>query len=123
MTVVQNFAVRPIRYRDSRRDQRLLLPRFRVIIDGYVLPTVNWSLGGLLLQGTAPAALMSNIPVVGLIAGDTRLGPASLPFTARVIRLEPSPEGVAISFGATDEQVIDFLEDCLLTQLSGHGSR
>jgi hypothetical protein len=123
MTVVQNFAVHPIRYRDARRDQRLLLPRFRVVVDGCILPTLNWSLGGLLLQGTAPAALMPDMPVTGLIAGENRHGPACMPFAARVIRLMPSPLGLAVSFADADERVIDFLEDCLLTRLSRHGSR
>lgn len=123
MTVTQNFAVNPIRYRESRRDQRLLLPRFRVIVDGCVLSAINWSLGGLLLQGTAPGALSPNMPVAGLIAGENRHGPASLQFAARVARLTESPAGLAIAFDGAGARVVDFLEDCLLSHLSGCGSR
>jgi hypothetical protein len=46
-----------------------------------------------------------------------------MPVAARVIRLMPSPLGLAVSFADADERVIDFLEDCLLTRLSRHGSR
>ncbi len=127
MTLVRNFAVNPIRYRESRRDQRLLLPRFRVIVDGCVLSAINWSLSGLLLQGTAPQALILNMPVAGLIAGENRHGPASQQFAARVARLTKSPDGLAITFDAADSdagaRVVDFLEDCLLSHLSRRGAR
>src|SRR3546814_14254458 len=68
-----------------------------VIVDGCVLSAINWSLGGLLLQGAAPGALSPNMPVAGLIAGENRHGPASLHFAARVARLTESPAGLAIT--------------------------
>jgi hypothetical protein len=123
MTTASNFAAQPIRYRDARRDHRLLLPRFRVVVDGYVLPTINWSLGGLLLQGPGPSSLAPDMPVSGLIGGNTRRGHLCMSFSARVARLVPAPLGVALSFVAADGALVDFLEGCLLDQLSRRGAR
>ena len=123
MSTVESIAAQPTRYRDPRRDQRLLLPRFRVVVDGYVLPTLNWSLGGLLLDGAGPGGVSPNMPVTGLLSGEARRGPASIPFSAVVSRVMSSPRGLALCFARQDAGVIDFLEDCLLHQLSCQGSR
>lgn len=123
MTTASNFATQPVRYRDARRDHRLLLPRFRVVVDGYVLPTLNWSLGGLLLQGTGPSSLAPDMKVSGLIGTNTRRGHVCMSFSARVARLVPSPLGIALSFAAADGAIVDFLEGCLLDQLSRRGGQ
>lgn len=123
MTIVENFAAQPIHYREARRDQRLLLPRFRIVVDGYILPTLNWSLGGMLLDGAGPAGAAPNLPVTGLIAGETRRGPASIPFSALVSRLVSSPLSLALCFAKVDVRVVDFLEDCLLHHMSRYGAR
>lgn len=123
MDTVHSIAVQPLRYREPRRDQRLLLPRFRVAVDGFVLQTLNWSLGGMLLDGAGPAGLVADMPVSGLIAGESRRGPASVPFGARVARLIVAPRGVALCFAKVDARVVDFLEDCLLHRLAQAGGR
>lgn len=122
-TTVSSFIAQPIRYREPRRDQRLLLPRFRVVIDGFVMSSLNWSLGGLLLEGAGPGGLAAGMPVSGLIAGNSRRGHICMSFTARVSRLMPKPLGVALAFAGTDGPIVEFLEDCLLARLSRHGGQ
>lgn len=127
MDFVQTFSVQPIRYREARRDQRLLLPRFHAVVDGHVLPTANWSLGGLLLNGRMPAgsgaAWLTGAPVTGVLGGETRRGLQTVPFTATVARLQPSPEAIALRFADAGDRVIDFLEECLRRRLCGGDSR
>lgn len=127
MDFVQSFAVQPIRYREARRDQRLLLPHFHAVVDGHILPAVNWSLGGLLLQGKIPPglqiALLTGVPVTGVLCGETRLGLRSVSFTAAVTRLEPSPQRIALRFADANGQVVDFLEECLCHLLSRRTDR
>lgn len=119
MRFVKNFAVRPLRYRDPRRDQRLLLPELRVEIAGLVLATTNWSLSGALLRGELPIGAALDRPVSGIIGGVTRNGPAQVPFTGIVVRLELSPPGFALRFATPDPRLMEFLHDCLLRHLAG----
>lgn len=118
MSHVQSFAVRPFRHREGRRDQRLLLPEFRVVLDGYILSAVNWSLGGLLLHGRGPREAVPGRVIRGLIAGPGRNGQVSRPFDAEVIRLEDSPPAVALRFAGPGIGMVDFLDSCLRRHLS-----
>ena len=123
MSFVQSLAVQPVRYRESRRDQRLLAPRLHAVIAGYVLPTANWSLGGLLLCGPAPSGLRPDLVVTGLLGGETRSGPETVPFAARLVRVAAAPRGVALRFLEGDTQVVDFLEACLRRRLARGSAR
>jgi hypothetical protein len=119
MHFVQSFAAQPLRYREARRDQRLLLPRFHAVVAGHVLPTVNWSLGGLLLRGPMPPGLAPDALVTGLLGGEARTGPETVPFAAHLVRLASSPHGLALRFADANAQVIEFLEGCLRRRLAG----
>ena len=119
MNFVQSFAAQPLRYREARRDQRLLLPRFHAVVAGHVLPTANWSLGGLLLHGPMPTGLASDATVTGLLGGETRAGLQTVPFTAHLVRLASSPHGLALRFADANAQVIELLEECLRRRLAG----
>jgi hypothetical protein len=119
MDFVQSFAAQPLRYREARRDQRLLLPRFHAVVAGHVLPTINWSLGGLLLHGPMPPGLAPDATVTGLLGGETRAGLATVPFAAHLVRLASSPRGIALRFADANAQVIEFLEECLRRRLAG----
>lgn len=113
MRFVQTIAAKPVRYRESRRDQRLVLPRFHAVIAGHVLPTANWSLGGLLLRGPAPPGLRSDILVTGILGGEMHSGPETVRFAARLMRLASAPSGVALRFVEDAAEVVDFLDACL----------
>jgi hypothetical protein len=119
MHFVQSFAAQPLRYREARRDQRLLLPRFHAVVAGHVLPTANWSLGGLLLCGPTPPGLAPDALVTGLLGGETRTGLKTVPFAAHLLRLASSPRGLALRFADANAQVIEFLEECLRRRLAG----
>ncbi len=118
MSYVQSFAVQPIRRREGRRDQRLVLPEFRVVLDGHVLSAVNWSLGGLLLHGKGPREAVPGRSVRGLISGRGRRGQESLGFAAEVVRLEHAPPAVALRFADAGSGIVDFMESCLRHHLS-----
>lgn len=117
MRFVQTVTAKPVRYRESRRDQRLVLPRFHAVIAGHVLPTANWSLSGLLLRGPAPPGLRSDILVTGILNGEMQSGPETVRFAARLIRLAAAPRGVALSFVEDAAEVVEFLEACLRHRL------
>lgn len=121
MSFVQSFTVQPLSYRESRRDQRLRLPRLHAVIAGYVSSTVNWSLGGLLLQGPMPPGARPGAVVSGRLAGEARSGPETVPFAGYVVRSVAQPAGFALRFLDGDAQVVEFLEQCLRRRLARRG--
>lgn len=108
---------RPIRYREPRRDKRLVQPVFAVHIGDEVWHTENWSLGGLFLIRPYEGPLEPDDPVDGRIVGKTRTGLESIRFTAHVLRRERRSQALALQFDRLDARLLDFFERCLRQRL------
>lgn len=121
MRFVQNFAVGPLRYRDSRRDRRLVLPTLRIEIDSRGLSSCNWSLTGILLDGEPPPGAALDAVVSGTIAGTTRQGPGQVPFESTLVRIDPQGPSFALRFAMPDPRLAEFLHDCLMRHLAREG--
>ena len=99
-----------VRGAERRRDRRLPLPLFTVRLDGAVYQTLNWSLGGLLIEGysgerTADEAVQIEIKAKDNVA-DFRMRIA-----VKVIRVVPG-ESIALQFEAMDTAIYEFFERC-----------
>lgn len=121
MRFVQNFAAGPLRYRDSRRDRRLVLPTLRVEIASRRLSSCNWSLSGILLDGEPPEGAALGAAVFGTLSGMTRQGPDRAPFQSTLVRFEPEVPSFALRFALPDRRLADFLHDCLMRHLAREG--
>ncbi len=121
MRLVQNFAAGPLRYRDSRRDRRLVLPTLRVEIASRGLSSCNWSLTGILLDGDPPEWATLGAAVSGVVSGTTRQGPGQVPFQSTLVRIEPQGPSFALRFALPDRRLAEFLHDCLMRHLAREG--
>jgi hypothetical protein len=75
------------RPKPHRRDKRISVPPIRVAIDGEAFPTVNWSLGGVLVACDARGLGAGEVvPVTGLGPAEGRMLAVSV--AARVVRAE-----------------------------------
>src|SRR5712691_7902927 len=100
---------------EGRRDRRYPLPPLVITIDGAEYKTVNWSLGGFLIDGfagkTTPGRLLT-----GTLGPSER--PAIIEFTATVVRIgEPAPDQLAVRFNDLGERDISILERIITRRL------
>lgn len=87
---------------ESRRDARYLLPALDVMIDGGKYRAINWSMGGLLIDGVCHDIGSRVRGAFGLI-GSCEL----MPFVATVVRIDPRDGSCAICF---DDPGLDYPE-------------
>jgi hypothetical protein len=78
---------------ELRRDRRFVAPAWELDIEGRLLTSVNWSLGGFLVRGELPLD-------VGDTVGGTLRAPGSdgFTFTARLVRRERRGRGLGFAF-------------------------
>ena len=103
------MSYRKVGNRDNRRDKRLPLPVFTIRLDGLVCDTLNWSLGGLLVTGYTGQHNADDLINVDIKIKDTT-GDFAMKITARVIRVDPKTEQIALRFEEMNPLIYDFLE-------------
>ena len=88
--------------RELRRDRRYLLPALDVTIDGFKYRAINWSMGGLLIDGVCHDIGSRVRGSFGLIGSSE-----PMPFAATVVRIDPRYGSCAICF---DDPHLEYLE-------------
>jgi hypothetical protein len=99
-----------VRGAERRRDRRLPLPIFTVRVDGVTYQTMNWSLGGLLIEGYAGARAAGETVQVDIKAKDATTD-FRMRIAVKVIRVVPS-ESIALQFEAMSPEIYEFFERC-----------
>jgi hypothetical protein len=99
---------------EMRRDRRYAAPVFDVEIGGGRFRSINWSLGGLLLDGLIEGAEAS-----GRVRGTLGVagGRETLRFAAAVVRRDPATNQSALHFHEIGERGIDFLDSAAARRL------
>jgi hypothetical protein len=99
-----------VRGAERRRDRRLPLPIFTVRVDGVTYQTMNWSLGGLLIEGYAGARAAGETVQVDIKAKDATTD-FRMRIAVKVIRVVPG-ESIALQFEAMSPEIYEFFERC-----------
>lgn len=87
---------------ELRRDRRYLLPALDVTIGGGTYRAINWSMGGLLIDGVCHDIGSRVRGSYGLV-GSCEV----MPFAATVVRIDPRDGSCAICF---DDPALDYPE-------------
>lgn len=99
-----------VRGKERRKDRRLPLPIFSVRVDGVVYHTLNWSLGGLLIEGYDGQRQNGEALQVDIKAKDATAD-FRMKINVQVIRAVPG-ESLAIQFEALSPELYEFFERC-----------
>ena len=99
-----------VRGKERRKDRRLPLPIFSVRVDGVVYHTMNWSLGGLLVEGYDGQRQAGDILQIDLKAKDATAD-FRMKVNVQVIRVIPN-ESLALQFEAMSPALYEFFERC-----------
>jgi hypothetical protein len=101
---------RTVRGAERRRDRRLPLPIFTVRLDGVAYQTMNWSLGGLLIEGYAGERAAGDAVQIDIKAKDNTAD-FRMRIAVKVIRAVPG-ESIALQFEAMSPAIYEFFERC-----------
>jgi hypothetical protein len=101
---------RQVRGAERRRDRRLPLPIFTVRLDGVSYQTMNWSLGGLLIEGYAGERKSGDAVQIEIKAKDSTTD-FRMKIAVNVIRVVPG-ESIALQFEAMSSEIYEFFERC-----------
>ena len=99
-----------VRGAERRRDRRLPLPIFTVRLDDVVYQTLNWSLGGLLIDGYTGSRAGGDAVQIDIKAKDNA-AEFRMKIAVKVIRVVPG-ESIALQFEAMSPAIYDFFERC-----------
>jgi hypothetical protein len=99
-----------VRGAERRRDRRLPLPIFTVRLDEVVYQTLNWSLGGLLIEGYSGTRAAGDTVQIEIKAKDN-VADFRMKIAVKVIRAVPG-ESIALQFEAMDTAIYEFFERC-----------
>ena len=99
-----------VRGAERRRDRRLPLPLFTVRLDGQTYQTLNWSLGGLLIEGYAGERVAGDAVQIEIKAKDN-VADFRMRIAVKVIRVIPG-QSIALQFEAMDTAIYEFFERC-----------
>ena len=99
-----------VRGAERRRDRRLPLPIFTVRLDEVTYQTLNWSLGGLLIEGYTGARAAGHAVQVDIKAKDNTAD-FRMRIAVKVIRVVPG-ESIALQFEALSPAIYEFFERC-----------
>ncbi|HZT88809.1 MAG TPA: PilZ domain-containing protein [Stellaceae bacterium] len=99
---------------DMRRERRYLSPTFEVIVGNERFHTVNWSMGGVLLDGPCRgAALGTHVDCVLALPGSAQV----LRLTAEIVRTDPDTGASALRFDDIGIDEVDFLDRAVAHRL------
>ncbi|HET6160764.1 MAG TPA: PilZ domain-containing protein [Dongiaceae bacterium] len=99
-----------VRGAERRRDRRLPLPLFTVRLDGATYQTLNWSLGGLLIEGYTGERAAGDAVQVDIKAKDNTAD-FRMRIAVKVIRVVPG-ESIALQFETLSPAIYEFFERC-----------
>jgi hypothetical protein len=99
-----------VRGAERRRDRRLPLPIFTVRLDGVSYQTMNWSLGGLLIEGYAGERAAGESMQIDIKAKDNS-AEFRMRIAVKVIRVVAG-ESIALQFDAMSPEIYEFFERC-----------
>lgn len=99
-----------LRGKERRKDRRLPLPIFSVRVDGVVYHTMNWSLGGLLVEGYGGQRQGGETLQIDIKAKDNTAD-FRMKINVQVIRVIPG-ETLALRFEAMSPALYEFFERC-----------
>ena len=99
-----------VRGAERRRDRRLPLPIFTVKLDDVSYQTMNWSLGGLLIEGYQGARAAGDAVQISIKAKDNA-AEFRMKIAVKVIRAV-SGESIALQFEAMSPEIYEFFERC-----------
>jgi hypothetical protein len=99
-----------LRGKERRKDRRLPLPIFTVRVDGQVYHTINWSLGGVLVESYAGERQDGETVEIDIKAKD-ETADFRMRISAKVIRAIPGVS-LALQFEAMSPALYEFFERC-----------
>ena len=99
-----------VRGAERRRDRRLPLPLFTVRLDGTVYQTLNWSLGGLLIEGYSGERAAGEAVQIEIKAKDNTAD-FRMKISVKVIRVVQG-ESIALQFEQMSTAIYEFFERC-----------
>ena len=100
--------------RDMRRERRYLVPIFEVTVGNRRFRTVNWSMGGILLDGAcAGVALGKSVDCSLAVPGSAQV----LHFIAEIVRADPDTGASALRFEEIGVEEVDFLDRAVAHRL------
>jgi hypothetical protein len=98
-----------VRGAEHRRDKRMPLPVFTVRIAGQICDTLNWSLGGLLVENY-DGHLLVEMPVAIEIKIKDEHAEFEMKIDAKVVRNDRENRRLAVKFEQMSPAIYDFFE-------------
>jgi hypothetical protein len=99
---------------ELRRDRRYAIPIFDIIVETEIFRSLDWSAGGVHLDGKcADVALGSHVD--GWLALPD--APQSFAFSGRVLRTDPTTGNTVVRFDELEPEAIGFLDRVVVSRL------
>lgn len=98
-----------VRGPEHRRDKRMPLPIFTVKVGGQVCDTLNWSLGGLLIENY-DGQLLVEMPVTIDIKIKDEHAEFAMKIHAKVVRNDRENRRLAVKYEELSPAIYDFFE-------------
>lgn len=98
-----------VRGPEHRRDKRMSLPVFAVRIGGQICDTLNWSLGGLLIENY-DGVVVADKPLEIEIKIKDEHAEFEMKIAAKVVRHDLKTRRLAVKFEALSPTIYDFFE-------------
>jgi hypothetical protein len=108
---------RKVRYREKRKDRRVLFPPISITIEGMAFETNNWSFGGFMVDGCGAALAAGET-----ISGTLGWGEVRFPFIGRVSRVGGEMKELAVSFVDISDVALLYLDHLLSDYLASKRS-
>jgi len=99
---------------ESRRDRRYLIPIFEVIVECELFRSVDWSVGGVHLDGVCESAAVGGA-VDGWIALPE--APRAFAFSGRVLRKDSGTGNTVVCFDEIDTDAAGFFDRAVAARL------
>jgi hypothetical protein len=99
---------------DLRRDRRYLIPVFEVVVECEMFRSVDWSIGGVHLDGVCESASIG-APVDGWIALPE--APRAFAFSGRILRKDALTGNTVVRFDDIDVDAAGFLDRAVTARL------
>jgi len=99
---------------ELRRQRRYMSPVFEVIVECELFRSLDWSAGGVHLDGLCEGAI-EGTPVEGWIALPD--SPKSYAFSGEVLRTDPTTGTTVLRFDDIEDETIEFLDQSVARRL------
>jgi hypothetical protein len=99
---------------DLRQDRRRMMPIFEIIVECELYRPIDWSGGGVQLDGVCEGANIG-LAVDGWIAlPETR---NAFAFSARILRTDPTTGNTVLRFDEIEPETVEFLDRAMAARL------